>query len=216
MFRKALSLVFAAIAFLAFAGTAHAQLRATTVEISPFYGWFFGGSFPNGSNALFSEKVDLDDTDTFGVRIGYNMTQMSEFELQWSHVDTHFISHDSGEIFGPDGSRLGDLKVDYFLGYYTMNFGHSRFVPYVSIGGGAARLDPSVPDQSASSSTRFTGSLGGGMKLFITPNFGLRFDGRFYSTYLNDSCDHHNDHDHCDNSHYLTNGDVTGGLVFAF
>jgi len=42
----------------------------------------------------------------------------------------------------------------------------------------------------------------------------LRFDGRGYSTYLNsdDSCDHHD----CGGSHWLTNFEGSGGLIFAF
>ncbi|HET9795445.1 MAG TPA: outer membrane beta-barrel protein [Thermoanaerobaculia bacterium] len=205
----------AALLALALPGAANAQIRENTVEISPFYGYLWGGEFAHGSNSLFNERVDLDDHDTFGGRIGYNATETFQFEFQWSRTDTHFITHDSGDLFGPGGERLGDLRIDYWMGYSTFNFGHRRVVPYVTIGAGVAHLHPSGTAVPASDDTRFTGSLGGGLKLFVNPHFGFRFDGRGYSTYLNadNGCDHH--HDSC-GSHWLTNGEASGGLIFAF
>ena len=213
----ALSLA-AALLALALPGVAHAQIRQNTVEISPFYGYLWGGEFAHGSNSLFNETVDAEDHATWGARLGYNFTESVEFEAQWSRTDTHFVTHDSGDVFGPGGERLGDLRIDYWMGYGTFNFGHRRFVPYITLGAGAGVLHPSGTAVAAHDSTRFTGSLGGGLKIFVTPHFGLRFDGRGYSTYLNgdDTCSHDHHDDHCGDSHWLTNGEASGGLVFAF
>jgi hypothetical protein len=86
----------------------------------------------------------------------------------------------------------------------------------VTLGAGVGRLRPSATPVAAHSSTRFTGSLGAGLKVFVNPHFGLRFDGRGYSTYLNsdDTCSHH--HDTCNDTHWLTNGELSGGLILAF
>ena len=213
--RYATLVVLAAAFSLAASGSAQAQIRAETVEISPFYGRFFGGDFARGSNSLFSERVDVDDANTYGLRLGYNFSEAMEFEVQGSRTDTHFVSHDSGDVFGPGGERLGDLRVDYLLGYGTFNFGHRRWVPYVTIGAGVGRLQPSGTVEPAHDSTRFTGSLGAGLKIFLQPHFGLRFDGRVYSTYLNsdDTCRHR---DRCDDTHWLTNGELSGGVILAF
>jgi hypothetical protein len=213
--RTKITLALAILAAVLATRRAEAQIRENTVEISPFYGRLFGGEFARGSNSLFNERVDVDDANTWGARIGYNATQLFEFEVQGSRTDTHFVTHESGDVFGPGGDRLGDLRIDYLLGYSTFNFGHRRVVPYVTVGAGAAWLRPSNTGEPAHDSTRFTGSLGGGVKIFVDPHFGFRFDGRGYATYLNhdDTCHHH---DHCDNSHYLTNGELSGGLVVAF
>ena len=146
----------AALVALALPGAARAQLRENTVEISPFYGYLWGGQFAHGSNSLFNQTVDVDDHSTFGGRIGYNATENLQLELQWSRTDSHFVSHDSGDLFGSGGERLGDLRIDYWMGYGTFNFGHRRLVPYVTIGAGAARLQPSATAVPANDDTRFT------------------------------------------------------------
>jgi outer membrane beta-barrel protein len=212
---KLIAFALLALAPVLVARRAEAQIRANTVEISPFFGRLFGGEFARGSNSLFNERVDVDDSNTYGLRLGYNATEMFEFEVQGSRTDTHFVSHDSGDVFGSGGQRLGDLRVDYLLGYGTLNFGHRRALPYVTIGAGVARLQPSNTAAVSHDSSRFTGSLGVGLKFFANSHFGFRVDGRGYSTYLNrdDQCRHS---DNCDNSHYLTNGEVSGGLLFSF
>ncbi len=200
-----------------------AQVRSGTVEISPFAGYLFGGRFPAGSNGLFTSAVDVDDHVTYGGRIGWNITSLFEAEAQFSRTETHFVSPGRDELFGPSGTRLGDLTIDYTLGYVTFNFGHRRFVPYVTLGMGAARLDADVckarsaPCSNPGEDWRYTASAGAGIKTFVTPHFGFRFDGRYYGTLLNsDRCDSDRHCDHRNRSDWLSNGDLTGGLVLAF
>lgn len=202
---------------------AFAQVRQGTVEIEPFAGYLFGGQFARGTTELFNTDVDVDDHATYGLRLGYNLTSMFEAELQASRTRTSFVTPgSSGGLFGNSTSqKLGDLDIDYYLASLVFNFGHRRAVPYISIGGGAARLSPSVPNTSASREYRGTATLGAGLKVFVNPNFGLRFDGRYYATSIHgngdrsDQCDR--SFDRCnDRSDWLSNGDITGGIVFAF
>jgi len=204
-----------------FARVGLAQLRAGTVEINPFGGYLFGGRFPAGSNGLFTTKVDVEDQATYGGRIGWNITSLFEAEAQFSRTETHFESPGGDVLFGPPGSRLGDLTIDYALGYVTFNFGHRRIVPYATLGMGAARLEPDVcrfrkpPCTNPGAEWRYTASAGGGIKTFVTPHFGFRFDGRYYGTLLRDDrCDSRRcDRDRND---WLSNGDINGGLILAF
>jgi opacity protein-like surface antigen len=190
-------------------------------EINPFGGYLFGGSFDRGSNAIFDTRVDVEDNATYGLRLGDIVNHYWEVELQYSRVETHFVSHGNGGVFGPGDIRLGNLDIDYFLAYSTFNFGkNSRIKPYVTLGAGAARLYARVPAFSASTDTRFTASIGGGVRTMFTPHFGLRFDTRYYTTLLNsnDNQDHHDGCHDCSNSndHWLGNIDVNGGFVIAF
>lgn len=214
--------VFLSVLFLLlFSSAGLAQIRSGTVEIEPFGGWMFTGHFPSGSNALFTREVDLEDDATYGGRIGWNINSKFEVEGQWSRTKTHFVSPGGDQLFGPSGTRLGDLTIDYALGYSTFNFGHGRIVWYMTFGMGAARLDPDVcgvrpqPCTNPSADWRYTLSGGGGIKTFFTPHFGFRFDGRYYGTLLNS--DNNGCHDHChDHTDWLHNGDITGGLIVAF
>jgi len=207
-------LVFAVAAAFA-APCLFAQLREGTVEIEPFAGYLWGGHFDNGTTAIFNQRVDVEDHFTFGGRIGYNLTGLVEFEAMYQRTETNFElpNNNSGPIFGGGGSnvRLGKLDIDYFMGYTTFNFGHGRAVPYVSFGMGAAMLNPDVAiAPGASTDTRFTSSVAGGLKVFMTPHFGLRFDGRYFGTLLNDhGCN-------CSHSNWLSNWSTTGGILFAF
>jgi outer membrane beta-barrel protein len=216
-----------AIALLAAAvsGAATAQVREGTVEISPFAGYLFGGEFASGSTSLFGFEVEADDDATFGVRLGYNLTDSFEMEFQASRTETEFVTEDD-ELFDPNEESFGDLTIDYFMGYGTFNFGRRRAVPYITVGAGVARLDPDVPFRNARKDTRFTASLGIGVKAFVNPHFGFRFDGRGYATSLGDRndddddffCDDGDFFDDCDSdrTEWLTNGEISAGLVFAF
>lgn len=214
--------------FLLLAPICSAQVRGGTVEINPFAGYLFGGRFAQGTLAIFDTKVDVDNHATFGGRLGWNITSKFEIEAQVSRTETAFVTPGSREVFGDSGKRLGDLRIDYLLGYGTFNFGHGRAVPYFTMGMGAARLEadicrgvvtiPENPCVNPDRDTRFTASAGVGVKTFITPHVGLRFDGRYYGTLLRDSDrDRRCGDRRCDNrTDWLSNGDVTGGLIFAF
>lgn len=219
---------------VALAGAASAQVRDRTVEISPFAGYLFGGEFARGTTDLFAFDVEADDAPTYGARLGFNLNSTFQLELQVSHTETDFVTRDNdGALFGGDSEqKFGELDIDYALVYMTFNFGRRRVVPYVTLGAGVARLkpgpivicpfNPPCFETTPDSETRFTASLGGGIKTFFTPNFGLRFDGRGYATSLTDNANNDEDFcgfsDDCDSNHrdWLTNGEVTLGLLFAF
>jgi Outer membrane protein beta-barrel domain len=205
-----------AAATLLSASCLFAQLREGTVEIEPFGGYLFGGQFSRGSTALFTSRVDVDDAATYGGRVGYNFTSLLELEFQYSYVSTDLVAPNGGGVFGPGPVTLGSLRMDYYLGYATFNFGRGRVVPYFTIGAGAAYLNPKVAGVNTSTDTRFTASAGGGVKIFINPHFGLRFDGRAYSTSLGSTRYYNCDPYGCTNSNWLTNGSVDGGIIIAF
>ncbi|MGH9367951.1 MAG: outer membrane protein [Thermoanaerobaculia bacterium] len=210
-----------AAALLLAASSLSGQVREGTVEIEPFAGYLWGGHFPAGSTAIFPFTVDVEDQLTYGGRIGYNASSVFELEALFQRTETNFVTgSDSGPVFGGGNQQvLGELDIDYWMGYATFNFGHGRAVPYVSFGMGVAVLDPDVPDSPAApTDTRFTTSIAGGVKIFFTPHFGMRFDGRYFGTLLNDDngCDGFEDCCCSNGTNWLSNGSATGGLLLAF
>lgn len=102
------------------------------VEISPFAGYFFGGTvfdYRNPGIPNLSFKNDV----TYGVRVGWNLTSRIEPELQWSRT-TPELSHGTPE-------ELPTVKIDYFLGGASYNFANPVTRPYVSLDLGAGRFD---------------------------------------------------------------------------
>jgi hypothetical protein len=198
------------------AATVTAQLRSGTVEINPFAGWLFGGEFSHThdfNNDFDHTHIDVDDDLTYGGRIGYNFTSLFQIEGEYSRTETHFVLRQSHF----DDVRLGDLRIDYFLGYVTFNFGHGRVVPFFTMGAGGANLVPEVLNTPSESEVRFTAAAGGGVKVFFNPHFGLRFDGRFYSTWLGDNSHVLCDTDgFCHGRDWLYNATGTGGFIIAF
>ena len=68
--------------------------------------------------------------------------------------------------------------------------------------------------------SRVTANLGFGVKTFVTPNFGFRFEGKGRTTYINSEDDSYCD-DWCDGYYYgdsqwYTSGEATAGLIIAF
>ena len=185
---------------------------AQTVEITPFYGFQFGGEFEDRFDHRDFDGVDVDEGETWGVFANFALGKSldgGQIELMYSHQDTEL---QVGRLFGP---RLRDLEIEYWhLGFlYQWTPGQVR--PYVVASVGATRLDP----LAASGETRFSWSLGGGLKLMFSENVGLRLDGRFYSTVIDEDDDVFCDPFDCfayDDSTYLFQGDVKGGIIFAF
>ena len=195
---------------------AFAQLRAGTVEINPFAGYLFGGElthFHDEFDDFDHNEIDIADDWNYGGRIGYNFTSLFQLEAEYSRTETNFVlrSHNF------EDQEFGDLRLEYFLGYATFNFGHSRVVPFFTIGAGGANLAPTLPGTRAESEVRFTTAAGGGVKVFVCPWFGFRFDGRFYSTFLGDDSRVYCDSDgFCHTRDWLPNFTATGGFIFAF
>jgi hypothetical protein len=207
-----------------------AQERAGTTEITLFGGGSFGGRLYTESNQVFDRDVDVSDTGTYGARLGFNITRWLEFEAGFARAESHFRTIDR---FGTDRlhARLGDLEERHWDGNFVFNFGHRRFQPYVTVGAGATELRTDVPtgtgvvNAGSDSNTRFSANLGGGMKMWVTPRFGFRFDARGRATYLGSGdCDAHDtfcdnrtyDSDRADRRRWYASSEVTGGVTFAF
>ncbi len=204
-------------AALAGAGSARAQLRGGTVEINPFAGYLFGGNFGRGAAGLtypYDYRVGVADDLNYGGRIGYNFNSLFEAEFEYGRSDTNIdINPERGSL---PTVKTGDLNLQYFMGYLTLNFGHGRTVGYFTFGGGAADLDPRVAGVQVRSTTRFTAAFGGGVKYFFDPHFGLRGDARLYSTYLGTDYFYCGPYYACSQTTWLSNFVLNGGLIIAF
>ena len=168
------------------------------VELTPFAGYTFGGSFEEVDTFT---GLDVKESESYGIIIDVPNGYDTQFQFFFSHQPTLLKISD-----GPfSGDPLFDLDIEYFHfgGTYAPNNDNLNF--YVSGGVGLTHISP----ESGDSETNFSLSLGAGFKLFLTDHLGLRIEGRGFGTYYNGS-----------NSIFCNNGNCTiwisGDMLWQF
>jgi hypothetical protein len=150
-------------------------------EITPFVGYRMGGSFDAqdaAGNATGS--ADLDDGSSWGLDLGLYADQTGIYELLYSKQTSGLDRKDP---------LLG--SVDVTTEYYQ--FGGTRFypseqwvVPYLSATIGATRFSA----DGYSSETKFSGTIGGGLRLPFNDNFAATLGVRGYLTFTESDTDY--------------------------
>ena len=225
-------LVFAAFAgaILMLAPRAVAQDRTGTWEISPFAGGFLGGRL-YGSEGLTPGAGDpsnraylIEDDDLlYGARLAYNVTRHFGIEFDWTSSRADLRSPDT--FFAVGGAfvrrpEVGSFRQNIYEANALFNFGRRRAIGYVGIGAGSAVEKRDIAGVNPAATGHFTANLSVGGKFFFVPRVGLRIDGRYRAIDLtNDedfNCDHNGFCSDRRQRNWSYNGEVTGGLVFAF
>ena len=142
-------------------------------EITPFVGLRVGGDFRLEDP---KRKLDVDGSDSLALALDLRIDQTSQYELFYSRQSTT-LDHDP---------TLGDVDVDieylHIGGTLAMEGENQRVIPYMMGGLGATRFSPDPGD--VNDKTRFSLSLGGGVKVPFNRNFALRLEGRGYLTFV--------------------------------
>lgn len=180
-------------------------------ELTPFVGYRYGGTIYADQTHLFNQNVDVDSAANFGLNFAIPVTEGWKVELMVNRQNTRF-TNGSGGLFAPN-QRLGDFSITYFHGGIVIPFAVSRAAtPYVVVSAGIANLDPRV--SGATSSNRFSGAAGIGVKVPINRNVGFRVEERGYFTALSNTTN-------CRNCYYSYNhdlyqGETNVGVFFRF
>ena len=156
--------------FVLLCGLTVSQLPAADFEFIPFVGHRFGGSFERLDN---DETLDLESATSWGFILGRSITDTTHYEFLYSQQETNLAeSTDPNDAF--------DLRVHYLHFGGTVDVSRDRFTPYFSGGLGMTHLSPT--GYGLDDETRFSLSLGGGLKWYPTDSLGLRFEVRGYGT----------------------------------
>jgi hypothetical protein len=146
------------------------------VEVTPFVGHRYGGSFEDANTAA---KFEVADASTFGVVLDFDLEPDRQIEVLLSRQNTSLTT--SGTF---TGNPLFDLTIDYYhIGGLYMLPDFDRIRPFVSGTFGLTRMAPDRADLTTEN--RFSLSLGAGAKFILTKQLGLRFDARGIYTMLN-------------------------------
>ena len=176
------------------------------LEITPTVGFRWGGEIRAEETTTLDRDADLVEGHSLGLVVDIPVTEHLQIELLADHQRTGL---DSGTLFGPS-DRQFDLDIDYYHVGALYQWTTARVKPFVVGSMGIANLDPR--DGINSSTRRFSGSLGGGVKVPITANIGVRFEGRAFWT---DTGDTRFDDDEDDHHHGCHDDDCSSGLFQA-
>jgi hypothetical protein len=148
---------------------------AQSVEVTPFGGYRMGGHLTLAGG----EEVEVRDSGAWGMSVGFEVGEDGEVELLFARQPTHLGT--SG-LF--TGQPLFALALEtYELGGNLM-FGEEKapLRPYLGVGIGLTRLVPGLA--GLESETRFSGSMAGGLKIWLGRHIGLRVELRGLFTVL--------------------------------
>jgi opacity protein-like surface antigen len=137
---------------------------AVDVEISPLLGYRFGGQFHEETT---DRDVDLKEAGTFGLAVDVEYAPDQMVEVFYSRQSTSIEHTDL------------DLDVEYFHVGGVAEFTQDHYTPYAVGTIGATRFSP---DGGFDSETRFSMTLGGGVKWFFNEHWAARVEGRAYFT----------------------------------
>lgn len=144
------------------------------VELTPFVGYRMGGQFDlEDAPPDTSKSVDLDDSGAWGVDLGIYRDRTSFYEILYSYQST-------GLDTGDPSLKGTDVTIQYLQAGGTLLFDdHERYVPYLSLTIGATRFDAGG---GYGSETKFSGSLGAGVRLPMGERFAATLGARGYLT----------------------------------
>lgn len=197
------------------AGAAAAPARAQgVVEITPYYGYRFGGGFNdiNGSGDL-----EIQDGDAYGLILSFNVNPNAQIDLQYSHQTTELDGGGGGFL---SGSKITDLDVDLWQVGGNFTGGHPKDPVRGFVGFSVGVTDFQPEGSGLEGDSQFSFTFYGGAKIGLAKHLGLRLQGQWISTYISSS-----DHVFCDpfgfcyvatTSDYMSQFELAAGLTFKF
>lgn len=140
---------------------------AQDYEITPYIGWRTSSSLEDAET---DETIDLKETDSLGIILSMKKNLDTNYDFLFSRQNTELKSSTVTE----------SLRIDYYHLGGTIFYDYDKLHPFVSGGLGATHISPA--NDAFSSETKFSLSVGGGLKFPLTQNVGLRLEARGYGT----------------------------------
>jgi hypothetical protein len=144
---------------------ARAQNPPKPVELTVLGGMRAGGQF---EEAVTGYTRTFDESLTLGLALGFPLGNDRTLEIVWTHAQL-------GAPADEDGGEV-DLRLDTVGAGGTYEWGDGKARPFVSGTIGLALVSPQTSGYD--SELFLAGTLGGGVKVPLSPRVGLRFEGR--------------------------------------
>lgn len=199
-------------------GGAFGASAQPAIEITPTVGFRWGGEIRAEDTTTLDRDARLEEGHSLGLVVDIPVSDHLQIELLADHQRTGL---GNSRLFGPTEHKF-DLDLDYYHVGALYQWKTKTVTPYVVGSMGIADLDPR--DAFNSGARRFSCSLGGGVKVPLSANLAVRFEGRSFWTdtgdaRLDDDDDgnhHRRCHDDDDCSSGLFQGQVRLGVTVSF
>ena len=177
-------------------------------ELTPLAGYRLAGQID--SSEFDRGDVEIDESAVLGLELEIPIAPGLQIELMARRQETAFVV-DRG-VLDPS-EELGDVTITHAHAGLLVQWGPGQVNGFVVVSGGLAAIDPEGAGLDAE--TRLSGSFGGGLKVFLTPSVGLRFEGRAFWTDFQSELDR-GDRRRSTYDDALVQGEGTVGLIVAF
>ncbi len=151
-----------------------AQDKLFKFEITPFAAYRIGGQFDENNG---SGQLELNESAAQGIMLDVRVNPNGQWELLYAHQETEV---DTQGIFVNDPQF--DLDVEYFHLGGTYLFDGDNTRPFVVVTLGLSHFDPQLA--GLDSESYFSMSIGGGLQLNASKRFGVRLEGRLFTTFV--------------------------------
>ncbi|HEV2856022.1 MAG TPA: outer membrane beta-barrel protein [Thermoanaerobaculia bacterium] len=180
-------------------------------ELTPFAGYRLAGDFNADSNSAFDPRlnIEVDESAVYGVLLDIPLSPNWQIELLANRQRTSF-SVDRGFLEPQD--ELGDVDLTTVHGGILLQWGEGQVNPFLTVSAGITRIEPKF--RNLDSDDRFSTSFGGGAKIFLSENVGLRLEARGFWTDLDTGFDDR--YSRYDSGDGLFQGEGSVGLIIAF
>ncbi len=165
------SFIILSLIMSAFVNNTYAQEK----ELSVFAGYRVGENFEDINSGA---TVKIDEGSIYTVMFDSYLDEYSAIEALYSYQSTNLKP---GGTFS--GSEIFDLDIEYYHIGGIRFYPDEKFTKYVVGTIGATHLNPNR--DGLDSETRFSLGLGGGLKMPLNKDLGIRVEGRGYGTLFN-------------------------------
>jgi hypothetical protein len=166
---------------LAVATPARAQyVEIESVEVTPFVGLRFGGTFDVRAQPASQTQATLKDASSYGFAAGVRFDDFSLIEFRWTQSKSALRFDAPLGLLGPS---IGDVTVNQFHADFTREF------PIPEVKGLRSFLTGSVGATHVAGAddgfTRFSFGFGAGLKQFIGSRLAIRAEAKWLPILIN-------------------------------
>ena len=181
-FSKLLLMAFVA---LSAAATVYAQEEYRQYEITPFFGTRFGGNIDLSQQG--NPNVDylkIKNSMDYGIMGSVTFWQNFQGEFMWNRQPTSLSAHNPNDNTNSFVSNMNFDMYQFDVLYQFLSPGR-KLRPFVVGGLGFSHygVQPINGQSVLNFSNRFAYNLGGGVKYFFTPHWGVRAEARWSPTH---------------------------------